>query len=355
MGAMREKSISRTVTSKRIPESVQLVFCALGIYACYLNYGLLQERIYNATYGPMQLRFTFSTFLLCIQTLTNATGAALVLLLTRSPMSSPPRHAMKEYAIVALAYLMAMWFSFTALRHMSYPAQALGKSCKMVPVMLLGVVIRGRRYSIREYCSVLLITVGVAAFNFYKPVSKTTAPTSAFGLTLLGLSLLCDGITGPLQERLVARHRPSTHTLMLWQNMCAFGWLSAALIVSGEGREALAFVTRYPAVLKNVFTFAALSALGQNFIFYTVRHFSALAVTTITTTRKMFTVLLSVAVNKHQFVWQQWAGLVVVFSAISMEAVAKARRKTATTKAKKTDDDETIANGITATATKKAQ
>ncbi len=354
MVAVGKKSVKPTVSKKRIPESVQLVFCALGIYACYLNYGLLQERIYSTTYGPLLSRFTFSTFLLAIQTLTNATGAALVIFLTRAPMSPPGFNALKEYATVALAYLMAMWFSFTALRHMSYPAQALGKSCKMVPVMLLGVVIRGRRYSVREYCSVLLITAGVAAFNFYKPVSKTTAPTSAYGLALLGLSLLCDGITGPLQERLVARHKPSTHQLMLWQNMCAFAWLSTALVVSGEGREALAFVTRYPAVLKNIFAFAALSALGQNFIFYTVRHFSALAVTTITTTRKMFTVLLSVAVNKHQFVWQQWAGLVVVFSAISMEAVAKAQRKSAA-KAKKTDVVDPAGTLTNTAAAKKAQ
>eukprot|EP00171_Calliarthron_tuberculosum_P018073 IDg18073t1 len=311
-----------------LPESAQLALCAAGIYACYLNYGLLQEKIYSVAYGVAEERFRYSTFLLCVQTATNAMGARVALAVMRAPAGRPTPRAMREYAVVALSYLSAMWFSFTALRHMSYPMQALGKSCKMVPVMLLGILIRGRRYAARDFACVGLITAGVALFS-YKPRAAAAAPTSSLGIGLLLLSLFCDGITGPLQERLVVRHQPSTHQLMLWQNACACAWLLVALVVSGEGAEAVRFVARYPAVLANVMLFSTVSALGQNFIFYTVRHFSALAVTTITTTRKMFTVLLSIVIFKHQVVPRQWAGLVLVFTAIAWEAVAKSKKKAA--------------------------
>lgn len=323
---------SPTRGKRKTPESVQLIACAVGIYACYLNYGLLQERIYSGEYGVTKERYTYSTFLLCVQTFVNALGAFIALKVTGVSAAVPSVSALREYALVALAYLSAMWFSFTALGHMTYPMQALGKSCKMVPVMLLGVVIRGRKYSVREYMCVLLITAGVGMFS-YRPekAAASEAPTSALGVGLLLASLFCDGLTGPLQERLVARLSPGTHQLMLWQNVCACAWLTGALGLSGEGTRALSFVVRHPAVLRHIMMFSFVSALGQNFIFYTVRHFSALAVTTITTTRKMFTILLSIAYFKHKIAPRQWAGLALVFAAIGWEAIAKARRK-ATTK-----------------------
>lgn len=307
---------------------MQLAFCAAGIYVCYLRYGLLQEKIYTGTHGPNEENFSYSTFLLCVQTATNALSARIALAVMGAPVGVPAPRAFREYAVVALSYLSAMWFSFSALRHMSYPMQALGKSCKMVPVMLLGIVIRGRRYTTRDFARVGLITAGVAMFS-YKPKAASGATTSSLGVALLLLSLFCDGVTGPLQERLVARHKPSTHQLMMWQNVCACLWLFVALVVSGEGVGALRFVATYPAVLTSVMQFSIVSALGQNFIFYTVRHFSALAVTTITTTRKMFTVLLSIVVFNHPIVTRQWAGLGLVFAAIGWEAYAKGKKKAA--------------------------
>lgn len=334
-----------------LPESAQLVLCALGIYACYLNYGVLQEKIYKASYDGEN--FSYSTFLLAVQTFVNACGAFVMLKVIKVSAAIPPKSQVREYAVVALAYLMAMWFSFTALRYMSYPMQALGKSCKMIPVMLLGVAIRGRKYSRREYFSVLLITIGVALFSFKKSKPGTTDTTSRLGVILLLSSLFCDGITGPLQERLVQKYKPTSHQLMLWQNVAACIWLNIPLLLSGEGIRAAQFVSKHPAALKNILAFSLVSAVGQNFIFYTITHFSALAVTTITTTRKMFTILISILVFNHSIVPRQWAGLLLVFSAIGMEAAAKVQRKSlAEAKKKKSDEDRNEAEN---TQGKKAQ
>jgi solute carrier family 35 (UDP-galactose transporter), member B1 len=361
-------------------QDVQLVICTIGIYMCYLNYGLLQERIYASEYAGE--KFEYSGFLVAVQTAANAAVAAVVLALGRSPwlkkMSTPVSlpsglvkqtrtaaadavddgeaaqqgagkesrgpefHASRQwtgmladYAVVSLSYLCAMLFSFTALNHMSYPMQALGKSCKMIPVMLMGMVIRRRRYRAREFFCVFLVTAGVALFSF-KPAAAakgggapTQAATSAMGVALLLASLTMDGVTGPLQERLVARYHPSTHELMLWQNLCSVAWLVVGLAATGEGSRAARFLVRHGAdgVARNMGMFALVSAVGQNFIFYTVRNFSALAVTTITTTRKMFTVLLSIFMFEHQMAPRQWAGMLLVFMAIAWEAMAKVQAK----------------------------
>lgn len=328
---------------KGMAQELQLVICALGIYACYLRYGLLQERIYKAEHGPLNEKYQYSLFLVFVQTLTNALVALLVMQTsffstpksTYDPKSKPSKWPMPfgvpiiDYGIVSLAYLSAMVFSFTALNHMSYPMQALGKSCKMVPVMLMGIIIRRKRYAARDFMCVGLITIGVMLFSYNSKKSSSTSTSSWFGITLLVLSLLMDGVTGPLQERLVSKFQPSTHQLMFWQNFTAALWLLLALVITGEGGQAVAFVSKYPETLQDVFAFSFVSALGQNFIFYTVRNFNALVVTTITTTRKMFTILLSIFIYKHSVKPRQWVGLGLVFAAITWEAAAKQRAKAA--------------------------
>jgi hypothetical protein len=41
--------------------------------------------------------------------------------------------------------------------HASYTAQVLAKSCKLIPVMLMGTVLYGKRYAVTEYLAALLI------------------------------------------------------------------------------------------------------------------------------------------------------------------------------------------------------
>lgn len=318
-------------------QGLELLVVTLGIYACYLNYGLLQEVIYAGPYADGE-RFTYSAFLVLVQVSMNATAAALVLavqaFLARGKKRTFAEAARKakpvpflEYMVVALCYLSAMLFSFTALNHMSYPMQALGKSCKMVPVMVMGVFIRRKRYSLREVLCVFLVTAGVAAFSFKpKKAGGGDGPTTPLGAALLLASLTMDGVTGPLQERLVACHAPTTHQLMFWQNAASVVWLAVGLAVTGEGAAAVAFCSRHYAtspLVGNMLKFAVVSAAGQNFIFYCVRHFSALVTTTITTTRKMFTVLLSIVVFEHTMAPRQWAGMGLVWLAITWEAVSK--------------------------------
>jgi len=63
--------------------------------------------------------------------------------------------------------------------------------------------------------------------------------------------------------------------------------------------------------------------LGQLFIFETLQHFGSLTLVTITLTRKLFTMLLSVIVYNHQLTVGQWMGAGVVFAGISVEAFVK--------------------------------
>merc|ERR1719370_1271540 len=70
------------------------------------------------------------------------------------------------YACASLTYLLAMVTSNKALSWVNYPTQVTGKSCKPIPVMVLGVLVGGKKYPTLKYLFILMIVAGVALFMY---------------------------------------------------------------------------------------------------------------------------------------------------------------------------------------------
>lgn len=68
---------------------------------------------------------------------------------------------------------------------------------------------------------------------------------------------------------------------------------------------------------------------------YTLSHFSSLLLVTVTVTRKMLTMILSVLWFGHRLSGMQWLGVGLVFGGIGAEGVIQKREKAAKEKAKK--------------------
>uniref|UniRef100_A0A7S2ZQK7 Sugar phosphate transporter domain-containing protein n=1 Tax=Rhodosorus marinus TaxID=101924 RepID=A0A7S2ZQK7_9RHOD len=147
-----------------------------------------------------------------------------------------------------------------------------------------------------------------------------------------GSGMSCDRNT---QERIVGASNPTSHQMMFWQNFWAAVWLFAASAASGQGVAGTQFFYKHPEALKDGFFFCLASAVGQNFIFYTVRNLSALTCTTITTTRKFVTLLVSLVFFKHSLDTRQALAVVLVFTGIIWETVYKHQKKQAKLAAEK--------------------
>lgn len=83
--------------------------------------------------------------------------------------------ATKDYALCALSYIGAMFSSSTSLHYVDYPTQVVGKSIKPIPVMLLSVIWARKRYPLRRYLFVGMITAGVVLFMYKGNSSKNGA------------------------------------------------------------------------------------------------------------------------------------------------------------------------------------
>jgi len=243
----------------------------------------------------------------------------------------------------ALLHSFGSPFGFASLRHIDFPTMILGKSCKLVPVMLMNILLYRRKFAVHKYIVVAMVTTGISLFMLLADhgdkAKKGAANSSMFGLGLLLINLLIDGATNSTQDEIFAKFAVSGSQLMFIMNSCSTLLTLFALVVpmpaipilnpagssssSNELSTALAFIHSHPAVLRDILLFSLAGALGQLFIFETLAHFGSLTLVTITVTRKLFTMLLSVFVFDHTLTLGQWLGVVVVFAGIGLEAYVK--------------------------------
>ncbi|XP_065838978.1 solute carrier family 35 member B1-like [Oscarella lobularis] len=308
----------------------KLLICFSGIFFSYLAFGVFQEKITRGSYGDddKKEKFAFFFFLVFFQCVANAIVAKIALWAGAGSRggSGSDRTPTRFYAICALSYMGAMLASNSSLKYVSYPTQVLGKSCKPIPVMLLGVVFLRKHYPLAKYLVVLLIVSGVALFLYKDRGHAHNEPTEGFGWgeVLLFVSLFLDGLTGVFQDKLRSYHAGS-FDMMLNLNLWSILILLPVLVVTGQGLVALLFISRHSDILYHLLAFGFLSALGQIFIFQTIQSFGPLTCSVITTTRKFFTILCSVVWFGNHLLGRQWFGVFLVFLGLTVENLGKSR------------------------------
>ncbi|GAB4820773.1 hypothetical protein N2152v2_007819 [Parachlorella kessleri] len=309
---------------------LQLATCVAGIYGAYLTQGVIQETLSTKKFGPAGERFTHLSSLNAVQSWACFLWAFLLLRFFEADQQAgyPPWTA---YWKAAITNCIGPACGYEALKYISYPAQVLAKSSKMIPVMLIGTVLHGKSYSLLEYVCCVAISVGISLFgakSSHKVTRKLASPNAPWGYTLCFFNLVLDGYTNAAQDEINRQYkRTSALQMMCWMNFwCGIYYLPVLFLATSVGWDLLAFCSRHPQAGYDLLLFCACGALGQLFIFYTIKHFGSLANTLVTTTRKFFNILLSVLWNGNPLLPQQWAAVVLVFSGLLVSSAVKSRR-----------------------------
>lgn len=283
-----------------------------------ITWGLLQEKVTTTPYtnddGTTEM-WKYGVFLLTIQSLFSSVTGSLYLWWSTPrgqpvPPIVPTARMIPSLLLVAFTQALAGPFGMASLAHVSYITYTLAKSCKLLPVMFLHVTLFRRRYTLQKYLVVAAVTAGVAIFTLNSgkkhkagggggggggSSSSSSSPAAqsgqaAWGMLLLGINLLFDGLTNSTQDYIVSEFRPYRGPQMMcannmmssalsgaylalgpWLARTALGdWLGMAGAGAGEGAGelagALGFMARHPEAWWHVLGFAACGAVGQVFI-----------------------------------------------------------------------------------------
>lgn len=228
------------------------------------------------------------------------------------------------YICAALACCVAMVCSYTALQSpfsVPFAAQVVAKSAKPIPVMILGLIIGRKSYSIQRYCFVVLIVFGLVLTMFKDKKSNENSEDSTFlilGQILLIFSLFMDGILGAVQERIRGANTPTALQMMLSTN----GWSSMFMLplVIFQMPTFITFAAANPSVIAFITMLIVAGSIGQIFIFTMIASFGSLACSIVTTLRKFFTTLYS-GVLDNKFTAMNWCGVFLVFVALIADII----------------------------------
>lgn len=284
----------------------KFALCFIGLQASYLTWGYMQELIMTTEFTPTEKvpsgKFPSAAF--CV--FSNRFLAVLVAMVTvhikHGAIFANNKAPLYAYTPCALSNTMSSWSQYASLKYVSFPVQTVFKSSKIIPVMIMGKVLKGASYPWSQYIEAVLITLGVAIFSLLSKSSKNDTTTEVIGLIFLLMYISFDSFTSQWQDKIYQTYgRPNidAYQMMLGVNISAICITTAGLILSGDLPIVVEFLIANPVAFRfNIIT-AITSASGQLCIFYTIKEFGPIAFTIIMTTRQMFSICISAIVFGH--------------------------------------------------------
>lgn len=310
-------------------KAIKLCFGAAGVYACYLVYGHIQEDVYTFTSDDGQ-RFKHAWFVQVLECFANI----LVGLAGRRICGGRPLKNPTGFLASGASQVMAkVLTSLSLAAGLSFPVCVLAKSAKIVPVMLGQLFLGGSKYSLMDYIVAGAVVIGTTMLslggNGHDGSSSGPSMSTPLGLALIVASLVADGVTGGLQKRLKQESKeqpPTTYDFLLFTNLSMFLVAGAIALAIGDLSAGWSFLLRHPTLQPMIAWQCLLSAAGQSFIFYLVAEFDPMVCASVTTTRKILSVVWSLSVKDHAVNATGYSGLLLAVGGILL-GLEQRRRK----------------------------
>jgi len=170
-------------------------FGAVHLFACALFniftlgvYGVLQERIMTIPYESNEpdiyadAVFESSIFLVFSNRCWALFVGAIALMYTKPQEVSFfskkwwwPHSTLENYACVAFSNIVSTLCQYEVLKYLSYAISTLAKAAKILPTMVWGYFLHGRRFSNTQFVSALFVTAGCFVFVFNSTLAEKFA------------------------------------------------------------------------------------------------------------------------------------------------------------------------------------
>lgn len=221
----------------------------------------------------------------------------------------------REDFFVGFLTFASMFCSNFALKFVNYPLVVLSKSAKIMPVIIIGALRKVHTVHPEQYVMAALITTGLVLFNSKK--MDDLELDNAVGIALIIGSLIFDGLVSSQTDK---EHKKSgrdfAYSMMFSNNFVQllFNLMFYGFYFFVHGDDTLAHLFSEPALLRDVVLIGAAGALGQIFLYLAISLFGSYKLSVITTSRKLFSVILSNFSFHHHFTSRQWLGAALVMA-----------------------------------------
>ncbi|KHN79674.1 Adenosine 3'-phospho 5'-phosphosulfate transporter 2 [Toxocara canis] len=283
-------------------------FCALsfGVFVFYVANGYIQELMFRLDgMKPFGLYLTFVQFI--VYSLFAFTEGKL-----RGGMKR--RIPMKTYIQLAFYTVATMGLTNASVGYLNYPTHLIFKCCKLIPVLIGGIIIQGKKYGWLDLLAASLMSFGLIIFTLAD--SKVAPNFDPRGYVMICLALLADAIIGNVQEKVMHTYGATNNEVIFYSYTIGSIYIFSGLLITGQFTDAFIFFLQNSwRTYGYAILFGTLGYLGVNMVLSLIRTSGALLTVTVTTVRKAITIILSFLLFAKPFtITYLWGGLIVLFS-----------------------------------------
>jgi len=260
--------------------SVGTVFSAIAFSA-------LQEyvfRIPNFRFGGWMTMWMYITYFCC----------ATIERLANQDLGR--RGSLQSYVIVAGMAMSGVYLTNWSVAYISYATRMVFKSSKVLPVMLVGAVMMGKRYSVAEVAAAALLAVGLSVFARGDTGDLSESPASSWlGVLLILGAVLADAFTANFEEKHFFRlaEPASSAEVMYYLSFFSLLGSTALTLATGEMSPAALHSLDNPHVVPTIVAFSLMGYLSVAFVLLLIKHFDATVSEVVKSARKVLQVVIS--------------------------------------------------------------
>jgi adenosine 3'-phospho 5'-phosphosulfate transporter B2 len=219
--APKEQTIMQT--------ALEFLFCFVSLQGSYIIWGMMQELIMDTEFEPTPMtpsgRFPSATFCVFSNRFLAIIVSAMACYYSHGTVASAA--PLISFTPAAISNTLSSWGQYEALTYVSFALQTIFKSTKLIPVMLMGTVLKGTVYTRLEYMEAIGITVGIVIFSMSKGnYTRTNLTHEVIGFLLLSLYVLADSFTSQWQSKLYKDYGKIDHFQMM------FGVNASSIIIT---------------------------------------------------------------------------------------------------------------------------
>jgi len=205
-----------------------------------------------------------------------------------------------------------MGFSNTSLEYLNYPTQVIFKCCKLIPVLIGGIIIQKKKYGVLDFIAAIIMCIGLILFTLAD--SYVQPNFNMIGVVVISLALLCDAAIGNVQEKAMKNYSASNTEVVFYSYSIGFVYLLVIMVVTGKVFSGFMFCMHHPVETYGyALLFSASGYLGIQIVLTLVKTCGAFAAVTVTTCRKAFSIIMSFVFFSKPFTTQYfWSGLLVL-------------------------------------------
>ncbi|GAV03291.1 hypothetical protein RvY_13736 [Ramazzottius varieornatus] len=288
----------------RFSPAAKFFICSGGIFGCFMIYGYVQEMMFR-----IEGYKDFGWYLTLMQFLQYTLFSFMERKATMSDMTR--KIPVRYYLVIGFLAMATIGLSNVSLAYLNYPTQVVFKCCKLIPVLVGGVLIQGKKYGMLDILAACCMSIGLIFFVLAD--NKVQPNFNMTGVLFVCLALTADAAIGNIQEKAVRLYHGNTLEVVYFTHLIGAVYVFAGLLITGEFFRAFTYCYDNPKFYAYAALFGATGYIGVQMVLTMVVSFGAFIAMSVTTFRKALSIVISFLAFSKPFTLQYlWAGGVVL-------------------------------------------